>query len=892
MSKKRIILICILATVLFLIGIAAAVYAVYHDQLTDVISALNITSKTNVEWAVDPKLPETLPVYEVGSADNLEYIWHNVLSYCGFENLEYKKGAKFSNAKWSILVENDTGEIRVWSNEHNSSDEKNDIPSSIEMKERAEELMKHLGLQPENYCLAGRIYGDAEGFTYTYLVDDKYRWDMHMSEAFSVSFEGYALSDFSLFLRDIKENGYVNTVALEAIRDSIRDILFYTYAEEVGNRRIDNLKIINVEIIYEADNGELLPRYEIEAEINLGGISTWSAFACTDAHTDHIYTKNKESVKQDIDTTELTYREISEFYHSGKSAFDSRDFQRASFILYDVYFEIHNKVNVSPELQWVKNKAQLYAVLADLNLGKTSEILNPLLRCDEYFEVAAAGDEYSYIDGNELHTARVYTKLALTHRFIELHEYEDAGKYLNRVKNLLEEKPGNKYQEVFYAFEMTYLSSKEADDLLECIAEWREMCYGEASKPYLYYAPLMKVMAAKAYCEIGEYEKARELFEKDLLAQGVHNETEEMRLKAEIYTAYADYLNSSGTGDDEMILRYLCDSAALYNALRISCDDGVIIDGTYFKQSGISYYNLAVYYAEKALPVTALEYLENSFEYLTPFINETGEILAEALKLGADLYELIGNMEKAQEYTEKLKQHLEIFPYSAGSMIENEYVSTELEEFDGNIAIINMRDTSNTAGLPIYLTQLEITQKGIENPGLIQAVETLNQKIDSILTEYSHGLTVNYLHCLANGYLTMHEVTSNLSVVRADEKVISVLLDVSWYTNGPHEILIHHAINYSIDEGRIISEADLIKPGMLEEVNTMLHQKYPQTIIFDIREGSDNNYEVILAPDGILFVFSLGQAGAYVDGTLTLLYLYGDTSEFKRTSYVKTPFVC
>ena len=117
-------MICILAAVLLLIGVAASAYAVYHDSRRDSMPALNITSKTNVEWTVDTKISEIFPVYEVGTAGNLEYIWHNVLSYCGFENLEYNKGAKFSNAKWSILVENDTGEIRVRSNERNSFDKK------------------------------------------------------------------------------------------------------------------------------------------------------------------------------------------------------------------------------------------------------------------------------------------------------------------------------------------------------------------------------------------------------------------------------------------------------------------------------------------------------------------------------------------------------------------------------------------------------------------------------------------------------------------------------------------------------------------------------------------------------------------------------------------------
>jgi len=882
MKKKKIYIICFFVTaILILVGIGIAVCVEYHKSVAD--KTIKINDRTNVELAVKEEVPGTLPVYEVSSADNLTYIWNNILCYCGFsENIEFKHNAQFSNTRWEVYIL-DTGEIRVWSNKK-YSDEK-DILSNSEMHERAKELMEQLGLQPENYCISGQIYGDGHGLTYNYLLED-YRCDMY-PDAFSVCFEGYELSDFSVFLTDFEKVGYTKIQPLESI--PIYDVPFYSYAEEIRHRYVENLKIIKTEIVYELKNGMLLPHYDMEAEINYGGITTYSAFGYVQAGSD-IFADKKTTLENDVDpdSSGRSINEISDFFNAGKSAFNERDFQRASKILYDVYYEINNLTEVNPELLWIKHKSLLYAVLADLCLDKTSEILSPLLRCDEYFEIVSY-ENHDWLDKTEYQTARVFTKVALAYRYTELHEYEMAGTYLVSAKKLIDEIPGNKYQELFYRYVMTMLSPHEAEDLVKCIDEWREMCYGGVSKNFKYYAPIMKVMAAKSYCKSGEFEKADALFG-EFLQQGIwygNNEIEEMRLKTEIFTAYAEFLTSNETDtDDGDALQYLLDVTALYNSLRMIHNDGVIIDGPYFKQSGTSYYKLAVYHANHGQVETALTCLDISLIYLEQFFNESREILIDALQLGVKLCESTGNTEKAQEFYGKLNLYNEKLPVSsqtASDVTPLEANASILESFASSMAIVK-EDKANIAKLPIDITKLCITRNGEANPKLVQAVESLNCQIDSILDEYMTALTMNYLHCVSYGHLTMHELRTNLSVVRADDEIISILLEVSWYTNGPHEILNHHAMNYSLSEDRIITEEEIFKSeiGSLEDINSQLHQKYSETIIFDVRSGSDNNYEVLLTHEGVYFVFSPGRAGAYVDGTLTLLYPYANTSKYKK----------
>lgn len=128
----------------------------------------------------------------------------------------------------------------------------------------------------------------------------------------------------------------------------------------------------------------------------------------------------------------LVLKEVEDFYAYAKRRFDSRDFQSAARAFADVIEEINETEMTIPQLTLLKNKAQLYAALSEIQLEKYYFTFGALEQCKEYFDqIALEGN--TYINTRELNTLRIYTCLALSHLYTTYNDLITSADYLETL---------------------------------------------------------------------------------------------------------------------------------------------------------------------------------------------------------------------------------------------------------------------------------------------------------------------------------------------------------------------------------------------------------------------------------------------------------------------------
>lgn len=196
------------------------------------------------------------------------------------------------------------------------------------------------------------------------------------------------------------------------------------------------------------------------------------------------------------------------------------------------------------------------------------------------------------------------------------------------------------------------------------IEDWDENYTSKERANHEYYAPLMRMMAVKAYVKT-EPEKAKKLIEYDLMSQeadmGISLE-EKMKILAETYAVYADYLEAvDKEANIKEILSYRRTVASLYESLVLVHYNRVVIDGMYYKQTGEAYYKLAKLYAEDKQINAAIGNLEYALDYLLESNVYAYDMLCSALDLAEQLYTQVGDIEKATKCEDNLKYYRDEF---------------------------------------------------------------------------------------------------------------------------------------------------------------------------------------------------------------------------------------
>ncbi len=575
-----------------------------------------------------------------------------------------------------------------------------------------------------------------------------------------------------------------------------------------------------------------------------------------------------------VSETETALSPAEEELAYGIRLLETRDFQAASRVLRNHYerYVIEEAEASDPSEILISYKALLGSCIANLNLGMYYRTIEDLCECNTYYEELNLSKE-SLVTAEELRELRLYTILALVHVYVEYEYHETAAAYLHEAETLMEDASENTMSlRLFYAYEAANLSPSEAEPLTALLLEWEETVTEESMAAYLYYHPMMTLHTARCYT-ITDPEKANEVF-RCLMRQGADfgsTPTEKLRLAADIFSAYADYLESSGTETSNLAsMDYLKKAAALYEALLIAHHDGVIIDGVYYKQTTEILYRLAVMYAEASQEETALEYLEHADRLLDEITVEAYDTLLNTFALSAKLYEKLGNSERAanalanyrialEEYPKIMSGH----PINLSDISSRNFFPDDQAEDGQTLMVLRHRDNLRQTDT----AQIYITEEGRRDPTLVRAVEAISNEIKKITTEKTDALSLIYRYALVNDYMIIHMFTTEVEIVHHDKEILSVLLRTDFFGSGPHEITNYYTFNYDLNNERLIPEAELVSDDMYEQAKTLAEEKIGENLL---RKPDMENSEILITEDGLTLIFHPGTIAPYVQGTIII----------------------
>lgn len=892
MSKKIVFVISTIVTVIILCGIA--MLGAFFYERNDVYEwpyEVNVGMRTEVTWDIDDEIPNQLPVYTVEKAADTSYIWRNIIAFCGFkDDIMFTYDASFSTEDWQISVDED-GEIRCWYNDRKFNTNMISHIDYPELEELAWSFLERLGVRIENYYISGYPI-DPEGIYR--ILDFSYKLGEYEAEEWpviiSISYVGDMITDLTIRCEDLTEYSSVSVISMDEIKEQFKDMSFYTTSPDLAKMNIlKNLNISDIDITYVRENNMLVPYLSLVGEMHCEPISGDVTSSQIKAYDGVIRKKSiaDYSVNDSKADEKLILKKIEEFYEFALRTFESRDFQTAALVFPDVIEEINETEMITPQLTLLKNKAQLYASLAYIQLEKYYSTFNALERCKEYFDqIALEGS--TYIKTQELTTLRIYTCLALSHLYTSYNDYHTSAKYLEEAREHMGSIACDKTIELFYAYEKAYLSPEDADELLKLIEDWAETYTEKEKSNYYYYSPLMYIMAARRYLKT-DTQKAYEIIKYELMDQDAYfgaSPNEKMRILAETYDLYADYLETQSEKDFQKILSNKKMSASLYESLMLVHYDRLIIDGVYYKQTGEAYYKQAVLYAEMGQTEAALCSLEHSLKYLTEVDGDAFIVLCDAWSLGEKLYREVGDDENTSRCSRNLRLLKDELPKLLEGVHPIDFCDLICDDntivhqpIDAGSAVVQKNYKAQGAFPRMNIAQLVITKEGVKNQSLERAVMVLSEEIDKITRKYADSLSLSYLHCLANGYLATHNLETDLCITRWDEKIISILLRVDYYTNGSHDITTFHAFNYSIAEGKLLTESELVDTEIYETAFQVMQETYIDMLFID--EVDSENSEVILSPVGYTFIFNPGIGATYVNGPLSITILFNDSSEYK-----------
>lgn len=899
MSKKIVFIISAIITVIILCGIAMlGAYYYEQDDVYEWPYEVNVGMRTEVTWNIDDEIPDQFPVYTVEKAADTSYIWRNIIAFCGFkDDIMFTYDASFSTEDWQISIDED-GEIRCWYNDRKFNTDTISHIDYPELEERAWSFLERLGVRTENYYISGYPI-DPEG-KYR-ILDFSYKLGEYEAEEWpviiSISYVGDMITDLTIRCEDITEYGSVSAISIDEIKEQFKDMSFYTSSPDLAKMDIlKNLTISDIDITYVRENNMLVPYLSLIGEMYYEPISGDVTSSQIKAYEGVIRKKSIADYFEYDDQADekLVLKEIEEFYAYAKRRFDSRDFQSAARTFADVIEEINETEMTTLQLTLLKNKAQLYAALSEIQLEKYYFTFGALEQCKEYFDqIALEGS--TYINTRELNTLRIYTCLALSHLYTAYNDLLTSAEYLKEAREYMGDMAYDRIIELYYAYEKAYLSPEDANELLELLVEWAEAYTEKEESNFYYYSPLMYIMAAKGYL-ITDTQKAYEIIKYELMSQEAHlgtSSNEKMRILAETYDIYADYLETLSEKDFQEILTYRKMSTSLYESLMLVHYNRLIIDGVYYKQTGEAYYKQAVLYTEMGQTETALRSLEHSLMYLTEVEGDAFIVLCDAWSLGEKLYREIGDDDNTRRCSgnlrllkDELPKLLEgVHPIDFSDLICDNNTTID-QPIDTGSAIVQKNYEAHGAFPRMNIAQLVITNEGVKNQSIERAVMVLSEEIEKTTKKYIDSLSLSYLHCLANGYLATHNLDKELCITRWDDKIMSILLRVDYYTNGPHDITTFHAFNYSIKEGKLLVESELVGTEIYETAFSVMQETYIDMLFVD--EVDSENSEIILSPAGYTFIFNPGIGAAYVNGPLSITVLYNDSSAYKSTS----SFVC
>ena len=660
-KAKRIIIVC--AAVVLVCCLAVLSIVLYHKHNDDNWTGkINVGMFTDVTWNVKEEMPSRLPVYSVKKGSDLDYVWSNILRYCDIsDDIIYQDNINFSSDKWRVRVLD--GEIICWNNNRRYESEHIPKLSYEDLENKSYAFLESLGISSDKfyYTMCG-IDPESESRTMNFAYDlGEYKAD-ELPRVVSITFLGENIIDFNIKHEDVAEYGWVSPVLMSQVRDRVKDIEFFSDNEELVKKYfVKDLSVTGFSISYAQDEDKLVPFINLIGEVKEYGSVTSEPIKAYDGAI---------STFGSVDKSDDVLKDVEDFVEYTMTVYEKRELQQAAWNFrnaIDMIGELkaEGKVNAdAPEVVHLENMTYLHMALTDIQLEKYYFAAAQLEQCNDYFD-QISGDEDALISHNEIDKFRAYTKLGLAHIYTYYQQPEKAEVYLNEAATLKSSIQDNNILNLFYAYEKAYLYPDSADELVTLIDEWDENYSSKESAEHEYYSPLMKIMAVKAYIKT-DPEKAQKLIKYELMSQGADLGTsseEKMRILAETYSVYADYLETiDKESNSKEILSYRRTAASLYESLMLAHYDRVIIDGMYYKQTGEAYYKLAVLYAESGQTQAAIETVEYALEYLIESNVYAYVGLCDAYSLAVKLYTEVGDTENAELSKENLDFFRSEFP--------------------------------------------------------------------------------------------------------------------------------------------------------------------------------------------------------------------------------------
>ena len=648
MKKAKRIIIVVAAVVLIccLAVLSMVLYRKFNDD--NWTGKINVGLFTDVTWDINEKMPSRLPVYSVEKGSDLDTVWSNILRYCDVsDDIIYQDDIYFSSDTWRVRVLD--GEIICWNNNRRYESELIPKLSYEELENKSYAFLESLGIDSNKfyYTMCG-IDPESESRTMNFAYDlGEYKAD-ELPRVVSITFLGENIVDFNIKHEDVTYCGWVSPLLLSQVKERVKDIEFFSDNEELVKKLIvKDLHITGFSISYAQDDDKYVPFIRLMGEVRGYGAVTSEPIKAYDGSI---------STFSYADESEDVLNDVVDFFEYTMTGYEKRDLQQASSnfrYVIDMIGELKTEGKVEeddPELVYWENMAYLHLALTDIQLEKYYYAAIQLEQCNDYFD-QISGDENALISQNEIDKFRAYAKLGLAHIYTYYCLPEKAEIYLNEATTLMSDMPDDNMLNLFLAYEKTYLTPESADELVTLLEEWDENYTSKEWSEHEYYAPLMRIMAVKAYIKT-DLEKAQKVIKYDLMSQEADLGTtteEKMRILAETYTVYADYLEAADKeASIKEILSYRRTAASLYESLMLAHYNRVIIDGVYYKQTGEAYYKLAVLYAESGQTQAAIETVEYALEYLIESNVYAYVGLCDAYSLAVKLYTEVGDTENAE----------------------------------------------------------------------------------------------------------------------------------------------------------------------------------------------------------------------------------------------------